>query len=365
MLCAISAAGASADDRKTCALIDGEASIAACTRLLRGKLAANERADIHAYRGATHVFSEEYDLGLKDLNEALHLKPGSAYSLYNRGLAYFFKEDYKRALTDFERAAQGNPKSAPEHFYKGRTLSELGRHDEAIEAFTSAIGIRKDDARYFRFRADARLEKSENASAIADYTESIRLNPQAIAYRGRGIGYFNQSNYEQAVLDLTEAIRLDADDWYSPYMRANAYALLGRYQDAIADHTKALRLDAGNARVLNGRADALMNSGNLSEAMVDVERALKVDPEFGMAVTTRAEVLERLGRKEEAIAEFKRSLAIDDSLDDAKIGLQRLGEGNFVASRYPATDQASAKSAQCQRYFPAIGRLVSVPCSNQ
>ena len=51
--------------------------------------------------------------------------------------------------------------------------------------------------------------KKEYDKAIADYTEAIRLDPKnARAYTNRG-GLGRQEEYDKAIADFTEAIRLD------------------------------------------------------------------------------------------------------------------------------------------------------------
>jgi len=60
-------------------------------------------------------------------------------------------------------------------------------------------------------RGIAYAEKADYDRAIADYTEAIRLDPKlAEAYCSRGAAYGRgKSEYDKAIDDLTEAIRLN------------------------------------------------------------------------------------------------------------------------------------------------------------
>ena len=65
-------------------------------------------------------------------------------------------------------------------------------------------------------------------TAIEDYDEAIRLNPQyADAYNKRGIAYGDLGQYERAIEDWDEAIRLDPQYGNAYYNRGIAYGYLG------------------------------------------------------------------------------------------------------------------------------------------
>jgi tetratricopeptide (TPR) repeat protein len=62
-------------------------------------------------------------------------------------------------------------------------------------------------------RARAHAHAGDFDSAIADGTDVIRLDPTcAFAYSGRGMAYLLKGDYDSAIADCTEAIRLDPKD---------------------------------------------------------------------------------------------------------------------------------------------------------
>jgi len=49
--------------------------------------------------------------------------------------------------------------------------------------------------------------------AIADLNEAIRLNPKdAISYTFRGVAYLMKKNYDRAIADFEAALRIDPND---------------------------------------------------------------------------------------------------------------------------------------------------------
>ena len=87
--------------------------------------------------------------------------------------------------------------------------------------------------------------KGNYDQAIKDYSEAIRLDPGlAPAWNNRGLAYDNKGDYDQAIKDFSEALRLDpglANAWYH---RGAAYKELGDEAKAKADILKAEELEA-------------------------------------------------------------------------------------------------------------------------
>src|SRR6267154_2690128 len=86
--------------------------------------------------------------------------------------------------------------------------------------------------------------KGDYDRAIADCNEAIRLDPQyAPAYSNRGNAWSGKGDNDRAIADLNEAIRLDPRYASAYYNRGNAWSEKGDNDRAIADHNEAIRLD--------------------------------------------------------------------------------------------------------------------------
>ncbi len=103
-------------------------------------------------------------------------------------------------------------------------------------------------ANAYAIRGWAYGEKGEWDKAIADCTEAVRLDPKnAAAYGARGCAYANKGEWDKAIADCTEAIRLDPTCSGAYAARACACACKGQWDDAVADITEAIRQDPKNA----------------------------------------------------------------------------------------------------------------------
>ena len=93
-------------------------------------------------------------------------------------------------------------------------ICSKGSGDQMIAACTRVISSSRLKghklAFIFNSRGNAYHRRGDYDRAIADYTEAIRLDPKyAIVYGNRGNSYRLKGDYDRAIADLTEAIRLD------------------------------------------------------------------------------------------------------------------------------------------------------------
>ena len=104
-----------------------------------------------------------------------------------------------------------------------------------------------DLALIFNNRGNAYSDKNDYDRAIADFSQAIRLDPKyAFPYDGRGKAYYGKNDLNRAFADFSQAIRLDPK-YASPYNdRANVYYDNKDYDRAIADYDLAIRLESRN-----------------------------------------------------------------------------------------------------------------------
>ncbi len=122
--------------------------------------------------------------------------------------------------------------------------------------------------------------KGEYDLALQDYNEAIRLLPNsAIHYNNRGVIYRLKHDYDRAIADYDEAIWLDSDYPAAFYNRALAYSDKGDYAHALEDFGVVLQFNPRNALALYARGKTLSKSGNTQAAMADFAAAKAIDPD--------------------------------------------------------------------------------------
>jgi tetratricopeptide (TPR) repeat protein len=89
-------------------------------------------------------------------------------------------------------------------------------------------------------RGFKRIEKADYQGAIQDFNEILKLDPKsAYAYVGRGLAYLSLEKYQSAKTDFDKGLEITPDIAYAYYFRGLTSYLLKDKPSAIADLQKA------------------------------------------------------------------------------------------------------------------------------
>jgi tetratricopeptide (TPR) repeat protein len=132
-------------------------------------------------------------------------------------------------------------------------------------------------------RGRSYLATKDYDRAVADFNEAVRLDAEYVpALKNRAAAYYERREYGQAIADYDKAIHLEPEYAEHFYNRAGAYLATQDYNRAIADFTKALDLNFYyKAGALYYRGVAKQNNGDRAGGEADTIEARKIDPNVG------------------------------------------------------------------------------------
>src|SRR3989338_2137604 len=87
------------------------------------------------------TFAHANDRTLKDLQEAVRLKPSDAAARYNLGNGLFKRGYFDEAIEEYRQSLRLNPNDADAHNNLGVIFYQRGSFEEAAEQFNDALKI--------------------------------------------------------------------------------------------------------------------------------------------------------------------------------------------------------------------------------
>jgi putative GTP pyrophosphokinase len=139
-------------------------------------------------------------------------------------------------------------------------------------------------------------EDFEGAARI--YSEILSQGPDkdiaAVVYKHRGMAYFSQSLYKEAIADFGKSLELAPGDHKAAYYRGVVKSVLQDFVGAIGDFDCALGIHPYHFFSLYRRAMAYWHLGDYAQALSDSEAALRLEPDNVQAARLKDLALQRM-----------------------------------------------------------------------
>jgi len=151
-----------------------------------------------------------------------------------------------------------------------------------IKCFSKALELDPYLAEAYENRGMLYFFQEKFDEAIQDFQAYIRFaSPKAEAYRMLGMSYLKSGFYERAIDRFTHAINMDSELISAYANRAEAYRLSGKYEESIHDATISIKM-IGDGRIKSDafrtRAKAFRKIGRNALAVADAKAAWDIDP---------------------------------------------------------------------------------------
>lgn len=262
------------------------------------------------------------------LEKAVALNPSKGdYS--SLGDSYFAARQVEKALDAYERGiAAGRDIPACQNG-RGYCLTELGRNEEAAEAFREAA--KRDPSRADLVSlgyAESTLGRHEEA--LEAFERALKITPENIeAQSGKGFSLLALDRPVAAEKAFRQLVRLAPGRAESHNALAYALERRDRRGEALKELEKAQRLDPEKADLLS-LAYWRSALGDERGALAAFDEALSLNPGLAEAQNGRGYSLAALGRKEESLEAFRTALILEPSAKNySSLAYGLIQVGNF------------------------------------
>lgn len=201
------------------------------------------------YKTAYKNFNQAY----YDLTEVIKINPSNANAYFKRGQTNYFFNDLVGAYDDYSKAIKLMPEFENALYNRGYINMEWESYEDATNDFSMIIQIGKSlKAKAYFLRGSAKMELGKENDAISDYDSALLFNKNNkdlainVLYN-RGFAKFTLQDYSEAILDFSKVIELDEKIGEAWSARGVVKIFLGQKGNGCADLTIAKELGYSEA----------------------------------------------------------------------------------------------------------------------
>jgi len=253
--------------------------------------------------------------------------------------------------------------------------------DQKLTACTALIESRRETPQglvaAFNNRGIAYHNKKDYDRAIADYSQMLRIESgNAAAFNNRGLSHQAKSLSDLAMQDYDQAIRLNPKYALAFVNRAVVHRIKSRFDDAIRDSSQAIAFNPNLFSAYFGRAlayqekarwdfDAYLDEGRYDDlAILDYDQAIRLDPKNAAAFGNRGNIFARKRQYERAIADYSEAvrLAPDDwmTFKNRALALRYVGQYDRAIADYRKALTLNVDEATRKQVETALKQLRAV-----
>lgn len=213
---------------------------------------------IHYNIGFIYEKKGDFDNAIQSYTEALNRDASFVDAYHNRSKLLIRKKEYKRAIDDFNEILKREPDNWTVLNNRGLAFAKLGNYDRAIDDLNGSKLSDKNKTLVNETHAGGLINKRDFLNDLSKYSSMIKSDPKAYdAYLKRGALFNRIVDYDRAIADFTEVIRLKGDFAEAYHQRGIAYERNEQKDNAISDFSKFLELTQVESERNDARAHLL------------------------------------------------------------------------------------------------------------
>ena len=289
-------------------------------------IAQNDDAKTWFEQGNEAIRKGNATEAVRDFQEFLRLRPGSAEGYFNLGLALQSASQLQESLTALGKAASLQPGLHGLRLFTGIVNYKLNHLSAAHEDLVSETRLEPRNAAGWMWLGVVDLAQNNADAAAAVLDKAALLDPanQDILYhRARAHLLISKASY-------AAMFKINPDSWRVHEVLGQADAEAFRTDDAISEFRLALRTAPHEPGLNEELGDACWTAGNLQEADDAYSEEIKIDSANAIALYKLGSL--RVTRDDAAggVPLLEQALALDPTIGDAHY---YLGKGNAALGK--------------------------------
>jgi tetratricopeptide (TPR) repeat protein len=239
-------------------------------------------AETYEARGMAEAGSGKLDESLASFTKAIEIEPKSPAALTHRARIRAMKSDIPGALADVEEAMKLQPGSQALLLH-ANLLAASGKFEQALGELNVLRQVMPDSPDVLLQLAAVHQAARQPQKAIEIYTQLLVSNPQNLAaFRGRADAHLNQGQQAEAIADYEEALKIDEKN--SGVLNNLAWVLATSPTDDLRNGKRAIELakqacevtEYKQAHILSTLAASYAETGDFENAITWSQKAVEL-----------------------------------------------------------------------------------------
>lgn len=286
-------------------------------------------AEHHVERAHEHYDAGRWDEAEDELRLALSLNPYQAEWYFNLGLTLEAAGRHSKAAEAFANCYQlhedNEQPDANSALLVGANLIRAGQSQQSLLWFDKAAVLEPMNVAISVHRIEALTDLGRHEDAEEAYYLAQQIDPDhAELYSAMADALLDAGHTERAVWCLREAARLDPELPRVQARLAKAYAVSGRMERARQLYLRELRIDPGDIDTLLDMGELLLDMHRHTEAGEKFRRVLELEADQPDAHFLLGELAEIEGRISDAMVHYDVTLRLDKTYPRVRLRLARV-----------------------------------------
>jgi tetratricopeptide (TPR) repeat protein len=321
-------------------LLEAQGELEQAINAINKALTLNEdSAELQLRKGTLLRQQGQYPEAIEALGKLNDSNPLWLPAYMELSTTYRMKGDQAEAVHTLLEAKRHFPEHTVVRYWLVDAYKEASLTEEAWDESQALTEMEPGDPLNWKQRGELAIDADRYAEADEAYTKALALEESADYYMRRSFARYMEDRYEEAMMDIQAAVKLDESilkESKTAFALGELYVGMENWELAEHEFSRALALEPENPHIYDRRARCRFAANKIDDALEDCNRGLQLDPAKARLTWLRGLIQYRLDDHEAALVD---SLTYSELLPEDPQGHYNLG---LVYNQLDRHDEAIA-----------------------